>query len=119
MTSNQHSTRERDQATATNPQSRGGLLPLYHGGSVGDHREVGESTGDGFGSVFPLILAGSASILWLRVSLLPPRENASGSLFIGVLGQARQSKIKTYGIGGSRSKRDMVADACKIHVRTL
>ena len=28
--------REIDQATATNPQSRGGLLPLHHGDDAGD-----------------------------------------------------------------------------------
>jgi hypothetical protein len=59
MASNQNSKRgreregERDQATATNPWSRGGLLPFHHGGGVGDVGEVGEATGDGSGSVSP------------------------------------------------------------------
>jgi hypothetical protein len=43
----------------------------------------------------PPIFTGSASVSWFHVSLPPPRENASGSLIIGGLGQAHQSKIKT------------------------
>jgi hypothetical protein len=56
----------------------------------------------------PQIFAGSTSILCFRVSTPPPHENASGSLFIGVLGQARQSEIKTNDIRGSRYKRARV-----------
>jgi hypothetical protein len=35
-------------------------------------------------AAFPLpIFAGSQPVSWFHVSLLPPRKNASGSLFIG------------------------------------
>jgi hypothetical protein len=58
MDPNQHNIREREREREREikllPQThkyRGGLLPLHHGGSVVDVGEVGEVTGDGFGSV--------------------------------------------------------------------
>jgi hypothetical protein len=37
--------------------------------------------------------------LWFRVSPPPHRENASGNLYIGFLGQPHQPEIKTDDIG--------------------
>ena len=46
--------REIDQATITNPQSRGGLLPLDHGDDEEDVGEGGDpSGGGGSGGVYP------------------------------------------------------------------
>ena len=45
--------REIDQATATNPQSRGGLLPLDHGDDDEDVGEGGDPSSGGFGGVPP------------------------------------------------------------------
>lgn len=45
--------REIDQATATNPQSRGGLLPLHHGDDVGDVGGDGDPSGGDSGGVSP------------------------------------------------------------------
>jgi hypothetical protein len=42
-----------EQSTNTNPLYRGGLLPLHHGGDVGNVREVGEAARGDSGSVFP------------------------------------------------------------------
>jgi hypothetical protein len=42
-----------DQATSTNPYSRGGLLPLHGGVDGGDVGEVGEASGGDFDSVSP------------------------------------------------------------------
>lgn len=43
--------REIDQATATNPQSRGGLLPSHHGDDVGDVGGGGDPPGGVSGGV--------------------------------------------------------------------
>jgi hypothetical protein len=52
----------------------------------------------------PPISVGSASVSWFRVSPLPPPENVSGSLYIGVFRSTRQFEIKTNDIGASRAK---------------
>jgi hypothetical protein len=57
----------------------------------------------------PPISAGSISVLWFHVSPPPPCKNASGSLYIGVLGQDGESEFKTDDNGGTMTKRDMVA----------
>jgi hypothetical protein len=57
----------------------------------------------------PPIFAGTASVSLFRVSLPPPRGNASGVFIYAFLGQAEQSEMKTYNIGGSRAKRAWVA----------
>jgi hypothetical protein len=64
--------RERDQATATNPQSRGGLLPLHGGVHGGDVGEVGEASGADSASFLPPIFVGTAYVSVFRVSLPPP-----------------------------------------------
>jgi hypothetical protein len=56
---------------------------LHHGGGVGDIEEVGEATRDGSGSVSPSNLCMFNLCSWFCVSLLPSRENTSGSLYIG------------------------------------
>ena len=45
--------REIHQATTTNPQSRGGLLPPHHGDEVLDLGGVGDISGGGSGVEFP------------------------------------------------------------------
>jgi hypothetical protein len=52
----------------------------------------------------PPIFIGLASISWFYVSPPPLRENASRSLYIGFLGQPRQSEIKMDDIGGTTAK---------------
>jgi hypothetical protein len=56
----------------------------------------------------PPIFTGSASVLWFRVSLPPPRENTSEGLYIWFVGQPRQSEIKTDSIGATRLKHGLV-----------
>jgi hypothetical protein len=63
MAYKQHSTRERGQATATNPESIGGLLHLHHGGGVGDVGESGDAIGDGSTTFPPPIFVGLAFVL--------------------------------------------------------
>ena len=45
--------REIHQATSTNPESRGGLLPPHHGDEVLDLGGVGDLSGGGSGGEFP------------------------------------------------------------------
>ena len=68
--------REIDQATATNPQSRGGLLPLDRGVDEEDFGEGGDPSGGGSGGVFPSNL--SCCSLCFHVSVFlrrSPPEN--------------------------------------------
>jgi hypothetical protein len=55
-------------------------------------------------AVFPPPIAGTAS-----VSPPPPQGNASGGLYIVVLGQDEHSRMKMDDIGGPRTKRTWVA----------
>jgi hypothetical protein len=52
----------------------------------------------------PPIFVGSAYVSWFRVSPLPPPDNVSGSLYIGVFRSTCQFEIKTNDIGASRVK---------------
>jgi hypothetical protein len=58
--------REIDQATATNPQSRGGLLPLGYGDDDEDVGEGGDLSGGTSGGVPPLIFTVVAYVLVFR-----------------------------------------------------
>ena len=51
--------REIHQATSTNPQSRGGLLPSHHGDDDLDLGGVGDLSGGGSGGEFTPMVAGS------------------------------------------------------------
>jgi hypothetical protein len=85
MVSNQHSTRERYIK----------LLPQTHSPEV-DYSDfimvamllmlekLEKRPGTALAAFPLLIFIGSASVSWFRVSPPPTRENASGSLFIGV-----------------------------------
>jgi hypothetical protein len=71
-----------DQATVTNPYSRGGLLPLHGGVDGGDAREVGDVTRGDSGSIFP------SNIRWNSLpfcgscfSAASLRERVGGSLY--------------------------------------
>jgi hypothetical protein len=55
--------REIDQATTTNPDSRGGLLPFDHGVDEEDVAEGGDPSGGGSDGVPPQIFAPTASVL--------------------------------------------------------
>jgi hypothetical protein len=52
----------------------------------------------------PPIFTGIAFVSWLRVFPPPPHKITSRSLYIGFLGQPRQSEIKTDDIGGTTAK---------------
>ena len=71
--------REIDQATATNPQSRGGLLPLDHGDDEEDAGDGGDPSGGDPGGVSPSNLL--CCSLCFCVSMFvwcSPLENTSG-----------------------------------------
>jgi hypothetical protein len=72
-------TREIEQATATNPWSRGGLLPLHGSDDGVDVREGGEA------AFPPPIFAGTTSVFVIRVSPPPRFAIVEGvGLYIGV-----------------------------------
>jgi membrane protein CcdC involved in cytochrome C biogenesis len=56
----------------------------------------------------PPIFAGTASILWFRISPCLLVGTPRGVFIEAFLGQADQSEMKTDGIEGSRAKRHLV-----------
>jgi hypothetical protein len=76
--------KEIGQATATNPYSRGGLLPLYGGDDGVDVVEGGEACVGDSDSISPPIFARTASVSVFRVSLRLVSRSLRGGLYIGV-----------------------------------
>ena len=74
--------RDIDQATSTNPYSRGGLLPLHHGDGAGVVGEGGGATGGDSGSSSPSNLDsifGCFLLWWFSVA---SRRVAAEGVFI-------------------------------------
>ena len=75
--------RDINEATSTNPYSRGGLLPLHHGGDDLDLGEVEDLSGGGSGGEFPFY----GGRIWLSFGVSDLRAASFtrrlGDLYIG------------------------------------